>query len=234
MAIAAYLLDIEGTTTPIDFVHKILFPFAKERIESFVSENFEALDEEIKQLTAEHAADKKYDDHLKPDSVPSVAKYLRFLIDVDRKSTPLKSIQGKIWQAGYESGELRSQIFDDVPPAFERWKAAGKTIAIYSSGSVLAQKNLFEFTDHGDLTPFISDHFDTNVGGKREEASYAKIAEELGFKPQNILFVSDVLAELDAARASGLQTALSVRQGNEPIIEDFTHQAVTSFNELTA
>src|SRR4029078_13367651 len=109
MAIAAYLLDIEGTTTPIDFVHKILFPFAKERIERFVSENFEALEAEILQLKAEHAADKKYSSDFKSNSPPSVAEYLRFLIEVDRKSPPLKSIQGKIWQAGYESGELRSQ-----------------------------------------------------------------------------------------------------------------------------
>jgi len=232
MAIAAYLLDIEGTTTPIDFVHKILFPFAKERIERFVSENFELLEAEIKQLTTEHAADKNYSSDFHPNSPPSVAEYLRFLIDVDRKSTPLKSIQGKIWQAGYESGDLRSQIFDDVPPAFERWKAAGKTIAIYSSGSVLAQKNLFKFTDHGDLTTFISDHFDTNVGGKKEAESYRKIAEELGFEANVILFVSDVPAELEAARSSGLQTALSIRKGNASIDEDFTHQAVQTFDEL--
>ena len=232
MAIAAYLLDIEGTTTPIDFVHKILFPFAKERIERFVSENFEALEEEILQLKAEHAADKKYSSDFQSNSPASVAEYLRFLIDVDRKSTPLKSIQGKIWQAGYESGELRSQVFDDVPPAFERWKAAGKTIAIYSSGSVLAQKNLFKFTDHGDLTTFISDYFDTNVGGKKEAESYRKIAEELGFEANVILFVSDVPAELEAARSSGLQTALSIRKGNASIDEDFTHQAVQTFDEL--
>jgi len=115
MAIAAYLLDIEGTTTPIDFVHKILFPFAKERIERFVSENFEALEAEIKQLAAEHAADKNYSSDFHPGSPASIAEYLRFLIDVDRKSTPLKSIQGRIWQAGYESGDLRSQIFERSP-----------------------------------------------------------------------------------------------------------------------
>ena len=232
MAIAAYLLDIEGTTTPIDFVHKILFPFAKERIEPFVSGNFEALEGEIKQLAAERAADTKYSSYFHPNSAPSVAEYLRFLIDVDRKSTPLKSIQGKIWQAGYESGELRSQIFDDVLPAFERWKTADKTIAIYSSGSVLAQKNLFKYTDHGDLTPFISDYFDTNVGGKKEVESYRKIAEALEFEANVVLFVSDVPEELEAARSSGLQTALSIREGNAPIDEDFTHQAVQTFDEL--
>src|SRR5262249_14396480 len=133
MAIAAYLLDIEGTTTPIDFVHKVLFPFAKERIEKFVQDHFDELREEIEQLSAEHASDNSYTSQFEASSPESVGAYLRCLIDVDRKSTPLKSIQGKIWQAGYESGRLKSQIFDDVPPAFERWKAEGKTIAIYSS-----------------------------------------------------------------------------------------------------
>lgn len=228
----AILLDIEGTTTPIDFVHKTLFPFAKERIGGFARENFGQIGIEIAQLRAEHADDKSYDAAFDETSPESIAEYLAYLIDVDRKSTPLKSIQGMIWQAGYEAGELKSQIFEDVPRAFETWKAAGVTIAIYSSGSVLAQKNLFKYTDHGDLTPFISNYFDTNVGGKREAASYIRIADELGHKGREILFVSDIPAELDAAKASGYQTALSVREGNAKIKGKAGHMSISSFDEL--
>lgn len=228
----AYLLDIEGTTTPVDFVHKVLFPFAKRRVGEFVQDNFGEIGEEIEQLTAEHVSDSAYGKDLDVRSPRSVAAYLSYLIDIDRKSTPLKSIQGKIWQAGYESGELRSRIFDDVPPAFERWTAAGKTIAIYSSGSILAQIDLFKYADRGDLTPFISNYFDTNIGGKKEADSYRKIAEELDHEPENMLFVSDILAELDAARTSGLQTALSIRPGNAQPDEDPIHRIIQSFDEL--
>src|SRR6185369_6275673 len=142
----AVLLDIEGTTTPIDFVHKTLFPFAKEKIGEFVAANFDEIGTEIEQLKAEYRKDfteQLYGRDFQEDSPESVADYLKFLIDVDRKSTPLKSLQGKIWQAGYESGELESEIFPDVPRAFDRWKEQGKTIAIFSSGSVLAQKLIF-------------------------------------------------------------------------------------------
>jgi enolase-phosphatase E1 len=232
MAVLAYLLDVEGTTTPIDFVHKILFPYAKKRISGFVEENFSEITPEIAQLEAESAAEKEYPSLFDKKSAGSIAAYLEYLIDVDRKSTPLKSIQGKIWQAGYESGELKSQIFDDVPRAFKRWKAAGKKIAIYSSGSVLAQKNLFKYTDHGDLTQFISNYFDTNIGGKREAASYAAITKILKMNGDDILFISDVPAESDTARSTGCQTALSVRPGNDEITEDPIHRVILSFDEL--
>jgi len=232
MPVNAILLDIEGTTTPIDFVHKILFPFARKRVGDFVIDNFEQLGPEIAQLKAEHASDKSYTMPFDEDSTDSISLYLKHLIDTDRKSTPLKAIQGKIWQAGYEAGDLRSQIFDDVPKAFEKWKAAGKTIAIYSSGSVLAQKNLFKYTDHGDLTPFISNYFDTNMGGKRESQSYRRIADELGLQADQVTFVSDVPAELDAARSIGMQTALSIRKGNAPITSNTVHHTVQSFDVL--
>ena len=232
MPVNAILLDIEGTTTPIDFVHKILFPFARKRVGDFVIDNFEQLGPEIAQLNAEHTSDKSYTMPFDEDSTDSISLYLKHLIDTDRKSTPLKAIQGKIWQAGYEAGDLRSQIFDDVPKAFEKWKAAGKTIAIYSSGSVLAQKNLFKYTDHGDLTPFISNYFDTNMGGKRESQSYRRIADELGLQADQVTFVSDVPAELDAARSIGMQTALSIRKGNAPITSNTVHHTVQSFDVL--
>lgn len=229
----AILLDIEGTTTPIDFVHKTLFPFAKERVGDFVRENFDILDEEIPALEAERSTDASYFEYFDKTSPEAVAKYLRYLIDIDRKSTPLKSIQGKIWEGGYESGELKSEVFEDVPRAFERWKSQDKTIAIYSSGSILAQKMLFQYTDHGDLTKYIDRYFDTTTGAKRDADTYRKIVKVLEIEPPEILFISDVPAELDAARASGLQTALSIREGNAEIAEDITHRAITSFDNLS-
>jgi len=226
------LLDIEGTTTPIEFVHDVLFPFAKNRMPVYVAANFESLTPEIEQLIVEHEKDLGYTEHFDPTSRKSVAKYFMFLIDQDRKSTPLKSIQGKIWKQGYESGELKSVVFDDVPRAFERWKAAGMTIAIFSSGSVLAQKLLFRYTEHGDLTPFISSNFDTNIGAKRDAKSYAAIAAQLDTPPSEILFVSDITAELDAAHDAGVSTALAVRPGNAPVETDVSCRVVTTFDGL--
>ena len=230
--IRAILLDIEGTTTPIDFVHKTLFPFAKARTAGFVQENLAGLKFEIGQLAAEHAADTDYSSELRIDSPNSVAEYLKFLIDQDRKSTPLKTIQGMIWEKGYESGGLVSEVFADVPTAIKRWKDAGKSIAIFSSGSVLAQRLIFRYSNEGDLTQFIDKYFDTNTGPKREAESYRKIAEELEFEANEIIFVSDIPAELDAARSAGMQTALSVRKGNAEITEDHTHRTIQNFDGL--
>ena len=229
----AILLDIEGTTTPIDFVHKTLFPYAKEKIALYVREHFADIADEIAQLKEEHAADKPYEGAFDETSPDSVADYLKFLIDVDRKSTPLKTIQGKIWQQGYENGELKGEAFADVPDAFERWQTAGKKIAIYSSGSVLAQKLIFGYSTAGDLSKFISEYFDTTTGAKRDNESYKKIAEALKLPPADILFISDVPAELDAARAAGLSTALSLREGNAELTEEPTHRIIQTFDEIT-
>jgi enolase-phosphatase E1 len=231
----AILLDIEGTTVPIDFVHKRLFPFAKGKISEFVAQHFAEIKPEIEQLRAEYRADftnQIYGRDFREDAPESIANYLKFLIDVDRKSTPLKALQGKIWQQGYESGELESEMFADVPAAFERWKEEGKKIAIFSSGSVLAQKLIFKYSNFGDLSAFLAAYFDTTAGAKKEAESYRRIAENLGFEAREILFVSDILAELDAARDAGMQTALSIRTGNGQITEDFTHRSVTSFDEI--
>jgi enolase-phosphatase E1 len=228
----AILLDIEGTTTPISFVHGTLFPYAKARIPGFVLDNLGDLKFEIEQLTEEHANDRKYSSELRPESANSVSDYLKFLIDQDRKSTPLKSIQGMIWRSGYESGEIVSPVFEDVPPALKRWKTADKTIGIYSSGSILAQQLLFRYSNHGDLTPFISNYFDTNTGPKREQRSYESIAAELNVQPAQVHFISDIPAELDAARAIGLQTSLSMRPGNAPLQGDPVHNIVTTFDGL--
>ena len=228
----AILLDIEGTTTPIDFVHQTLFPYAKERIGKYVAFHFGELSNEIAQLVDESSHDEKYTVPVDPTEPGSVSAYLEDLIARDVKSTPLKSIQGKLWREGYEAGELRSVVFGDVPRAFERWSSEDKIIAIYSSGSVLAQQLLFRHTDHGDLTPFISEYFDTEVGAKRDPESYRTIAEKLSIDPSEILFLSDVPAELDAAAKAGLETALVFRPGNAVQDPADWFRSVTTFDRL--
>ena len=229
------LLDIEGTTTPIDFVHKTLFPFAAVKIGEFVRENFADIQTEISQLSTEYKkdfAEQIYGKDFKINSPETIADYLKFLIEIDRKSTALKSLQGKIWQRGYESGELESVMFADVKPAFERWKTENKVIAIYSSGSVLAQKLIFKYSNVGDLSSYISDYFDTNVGHKRETPSYRNVAEKLNAAPPEILFVSDIAEELDAAQSADFQTALMIREGNAPVENASNYQIIHSFAEV--
>lgn len=202
----------------------------------FVEANFAKIQDEIQSLHAEHQQDlSKGEDLATFDeiSIESIVEYLNFLIERDRKSTALKSLQGQIWRAGYESGELSGEVFDDVAPAFELWTAQGKTIAIFSSGSVLAQKLIFGFSSAGDLTTHISAYFDTTTGAKKEPESYRKIARSLGFPPVEILFVSDVLVELDAAQAAGMQTRLAVRPNNQQISEPTAHQTITNFDEIS-
>ena len=233
--IKAILLDIEGTTTPIDFVHKTLFPFAKAKIGEFVGANFSEIKAEIEQLKNEYCKDfteQIYDRDFRADSPESVADYLKFLIEVDRKSTPLKSLQGKIWRKGYESGELKSVMFEDVPRAFERWKREGKTIAIYSSGSILAQKLIFKYSNFGDLSNFISHYFDTNTGHKRDATSYVKIAAALNQPPKRVAFFSDIPAELDAARHAGVKASLVFRKGNDPVKNETDYEIIYDFDEI--
>lgn len=233
--IKAILLDIEGTTTPIDFVHKTLFPYAKTKIGEFVAENFTDIQSEIAQLKTEYKkdfAEQIYGRDFRADAPESVADYLKFLIETDRKSTPLKSLQGKIWQKGYESGELESVMFEDVPSAFERWKTEGKTIAIYSSGSILAQQLIFKYSNFGDLSSFISDYFDTNTGPKRVTESYVKIAAALNHPPKRLAFFSDIAAELDAARHAGMQTSLVIREGNDLVKNKNDYEVIYDFEEV--
>ena len=225
----AILLDIEGTTTPIDFVHRVLFPYSRERIGNFVATHFDSLRHEIEELVDESSHDGSYTIPLDPLEPGSVAAYLEHLIDQDRKSTPLKSIQGKIWQEGYKTGEIRSVVFDDVRPAFERWSGEGKKIAIYSSGSALAQQLLFRHTNEGDLAELIDEYFDTTVGGKRETESYAAIADQLQLEPDAILFLSDIPEELEAAAAAGIKTKLVVRPGNAEHDPAGKFETITSF-----
>lgn len=163
------------------------------------------------------------------DAIPKFLEYVYWLMDRDRKSTALKSLQGKIWKAGFESGELKGTLFDDVPNALECWAARGE-VAIYSSGSVEAQQLLFRYSNYGDLTTMISGYFDTRIGAKKESASYAAIAEAMSVAPADAIFFSDVVGELDAAREAGLETRLVVREGNAVVEDPRGHVSAGSLN----
>ena len=233
--ISAVLLDIEGTTTPIDFVYKVLFPYARERVAEFLTLHRADVREDIEGLlraNAEDIARGTNPPEIKSGTVDQLAAYVRWLMDQDRKTTALKSLQGKIWEAGYKAGELHSQVFEDVPRAFTRWREQDKDICIYSSGSVLAQKLLFANTEAGDLTRFIRDYFDTNVGAKADAASYRRIADALELRPSAMVFVSDVTAELEAAASTGLETLLCVRPGNHPQADASLYSVIRSFDEV--
>jgi enolase-phosphatase E1 len=238
-----YLLDIEGTTSPVSFVYDVLFPYARRRIKDYALAHSgePAFDADLRLLAHENAIDRAagapiiyLSQTLSQDPaevLQSSLAYLFWLMDKDRKSTALKSIQGKIWAEGYEQGHLHSDIFPDVPPALERWHAAAR-VAIYSSGSVEAQKYLFRFTSAGDLTSLIDAYFDTHTGPKIESASYRKIAAAMNTEPAGILFISDSVRELDAAREAGMSTLLSLRLGNAPVADRHNHAAVESFDDL--
>ena len=234
--ISVVLLDIEGTTTPIDFVYKVLFPYARERVAEFLTLHRADVREDIEGLVranGEDIARGMNPPEIKSGTVDQLAAYVRWLMDQDRKTTALKSLQGKIWEAGYRAGELHSQVFEDVPRAFKLWQKQGKDICIYSSGSVLAQKLLFANTEAGDLTRFIRDYFDTNVGAKADAASYRRIADAIELRPPAMVFVSDVTAELEAAASAGLETLLCVRPGNHPQTGASEYAVIHSFDEIS-
>ena len=233
------LLDIEGTTTPIAFVTQVLFPHARAHLRSYLDRHgnsppYLALMAAFRQ---EYAADEQAGAPVPPwappgeDARPSVQAYAEWLMDRDRKSPALKELQGYIWEEGYQKGELVGQVFEDVPPAFQRWRREQVRLGIFSSGAVLAQRWLFRCSSAGDLSSYLHWYFDTHTGSKQDPESYRQIAAEVGELPPDVLFVSDVVAELNAARAAGLGTILSVRPGNAPQ-PPHDHRIVTSFDEI--
>jgi enolase-phosphatase E1 len=231
--VQAILLDIEGTTTPIDYVFGVLFPFARNHLEEFLANHgqTEAVQTDLQWLRQEYETDKNQGKSVPEwngSAVTAAVPYIKYLIANDRKSTGLKSLQGKIWDQGYQDGSLRSLLFEDVAPALQRWTAAGKQIFIFSSGSVQAQQLLFRHTQQGDLTGYLSGYFDTQTGPKQQADSYGKIAAAIGLEPEQILFISDVAAELQAAHQAGMAVLFSWRPGNPsnesggfPVIQSF-------------
>lgn len=240
-SIRAVLLDIEGTTTPIAFVHEVLFSYARSQVRRFLTKHFGSAEllADLQQLREEHATDVRQ--NLQPPAlveeprdaeIDSLAAYISWLIDRDRKSTGLKSLQGKIWQQGYSDGTLKAELFADVRPALERWRRAALKISIFSSGSSFAQKLLFAHTAAGDLTDLIDNYFDTTLGSKTDVASYHRIASALNLPAQDILFISDVVPELDAAGAAGMQTLLCVRPGNHSQPSADRYRKIQTFDEI--
>lgn len=242
----ALLLDVEGTTTPVEFVYRVLFPYARAHAAAYLRREGEsaACRAAIAQLREERAKESGVvqdagsgvaqgaGSGVAQDFSPAeILPYVFALMDRDKKSPGLKALQGLIWQDGYKSGELRGQVYLDVAPAFGRWRARGRDIYIYSSGSVLAQQLLFGSTDAGDLTRFLKGYFDTGVGSKTSPDSYRAISERVHIAPSEMLFVSDVVQELDAARTSGMRTALCVRSGDSPSGRD-SHPVIRSFDEI--
>lgn len=226
-----YLLDIEGTTSPISFVYDVLFPYARNHMVEYVSMHAHELQSDFDLLAQENKLETSPEPPAFTKGTEAATSYLLWLMNQDRKSTVLKSIQGKIWAYGFDRGELFGEVYPDVPAALERWHSHAR-IAIYSSGSVQAQQYLFSHVKRGSLAPYISAYFDTHVGPKIEPASYRAIASKMELAPADILFISDAVKELDAARDAGLVTLLSVRPGNPPVADAHGHSAIHSFDGI--
>lgn len=217
----AFLIDIEGTTAPISFVHEVLFPFARNQMASFI-ESYEIDLHEFTEIKHEFERDiaKADPEFLKnfPKMVSfskkEMATYLCYLIDVDRKFGPLKSIQGKIWKEGYEQGLLKSVLFSDLPEFLKKAKDNGILSYVYSSGSVQAQHLIYKYSNFGDLTSFFADYFDTSMGGKKEVQSYLNIAHHLNFEPAEFIFFTDIVEEAIAAKGAGMEAIILDRPGN--------------------
>jgi enolase-phosphatase E1 len=223
--IKAILTDIEGTTSSISFVKDVLFPYARKRLPAFVETH---ADEPETQHWLHEAAKEA---GLVSATREEIIDLLIGWIDADRKSTALKALQGMIWAAGYADGEYRAHVYPEVPARLRAWRDAGMRLYVYSSGSVAAQKLLFAHTDAGDLTPLFAGYFDTETGAKRDARSYQRIAEAAGVPASGILFLSDIVEELDAARTAGMQTTLLARApGRCP--DSAAHRCVADFDAI--
>ncbi len=222
--IKAIVTDIEGTTSSLSFVKDVLFPYARTHLRAFVDARRD--DPTVRRLLDDARAVAGGD--LSDDAV--IDQLLRW-IDEDKKVTPLKALQGMIWADGYRQGRFRGHVYEDAVRGLERWRKAGLRLYVFSSGSVQAQKLLFAHTDFGDLTPWFSGYFDTNIGSKRETAAYTAIAREIGLPPQEILYLSDIREELDAARQAGFHTIWLVRdQSVEP---QAVHRQAADFDAIS-
>lgn len=211
--IKLFLFDIEGTTTDISFVHKVLFPYSYDSMESFVLNHQN--DPKVAKAI-EGVRETVREEEKKEIGLNDVITKLKEWIKSDRKHGALKEIQGLIWDIGYSKGEYKGHLYPDVKPFFTKILSTQSQVGIYSSGSVHAQKLIFGFSTEGDLTPMISYFFDTKVGGKREQTSYEKIAQETHLKPQEIHFFSDIREELVAAKAAGFAVTQLLREGTQP------------------
>jgi enolase-phosphatase E1 len=209
MSIKAIVTDIEGTTSAVSFVFDVLFPYAAKHLPDFVRQNAGRAD------VAEQLDAVRRDSNAPQADVERVVEILLSWIEEDRKATPLKALQGMVWAQGYHAGQLKGHVYPDAVEALKRWHAAGYQLFVYSSGSIQAQKLIFGCSEAGDLTSLFSGYFDTTSGPKREAQSYTNIQQAIGVEAGEILFLSDIVEELDAAQAAGLQTCGLAREGGE-------------------
>lgn len=215
------LMDIEGTTSDIAFVKDVLFPYSARELRNYVSSNKN--NPEVR-ACINHVLEetgKETDE----DAISQLLEWIRS----DVKNPALKVLQGKIWQKGFESNTYKAHLYDEVLPAWQRWKSEGIRLGIYSSGSVKAQHLFFEHNEKGNLLSYLENFFDLKIGSKRDATSYREITARLGLPPDEILFLSDVPEELDAATFAGLQALQVVRPGTTP---DTQHRTVSGFNEI--
>lgn len=222
--IKAIVTDIEGTTSSISFVKNVLFPYAAKALPDFLASHWH--DGEVQAQIQAAAAESG-----QTLATPAAAStLLTQWIAEDRKATPLKALQGMIWKHGYQNGDYTAHLYPDTASALRRWKEAGQDLYVYSSGSITAQQLFFGYSDAGDLTPLFSGYFDTTSGHKQETQSYRNIQTAIGLPSEQLLFLSDVEAELDAAAEAGFHTIRLDREGSQG---DSKHQVVTSFDEIT-
>lgn len=232
------LLDIEGTTSSVSFVYDVMFPFVRRELDQYLRVNWgsPALNE-VCDLIAKDAGYESFDawcgsGREKGRGQQLIGEEVLRLMDGDVKATGLKALQGLIWRSGFESGEMRAHVYDDVLPAIQAWNNARCDIRIYSSGSIAAQKLFFGHTVVGNMLHLFQGHYDTTTGPKKEVESYCAIAKNFGLPPGEILFLSDVLAELEAARAAGLQTCLCKRPGNAEVEVGHDQPEIRAFDQI--
>jgi enolase-phosphatase E1 len=229
MAITTILTDIEGTTSSISFVKNVLFPYAEKHIPDYVRnhQHDAAIITILKDIADETGIDAN-------DIEAAIAQLLQWIRD-DKKITPLKNLQGIVWEAGYRNGDYQAHIYVDATEKLKEWKNTGLNLYVYSSGSIYAQKLFFGFSEAGDLNYLFKDNFDTTIGGKKDRESYAKIAQTLGISAEQILFLSDIRGELDAAHDAGMKTCWLLRPEDTSAIPeaDCPHQIASNFSTIT-
>ena len=239
--ISHILLDIEGTTCPVSFVSDVLFPYATHNIKRFAEQHHNRQDikaifnQARHELTNDSSLSAAEQNQWLGDNATDwrgICNYLIHLISIDRKSTALKDLQGKIWRQGYEEGEIKSHLYPEAGQCFHEWRSQRKALAVYSSGSIEAQKLLYQHTKSGDLRQLFMHWFDTHTGPKKEAQSYSLICTSMNVAPESVLFISDSGSECDAAGQAGLKTLFSLREGN-PDLDPRSHQAITSLNGVT-
>ena len=236
------LLDIEGTTCPVSFVSDVLFPFAKQELSHYIKQSWDKIPhnkpiqaakrEWLDDQSSESIQIKQQVLQGKIEEVDGLIQYLKHLISIDKKSTALKDLQGKIWEYGYNNGKLESQLFPETAGCLREWRDQEFTLSVYSSGSIQAQRLLYRHSPAGDLEKLFSHWFDTHTGPKKSTESYIRIAEQLHSSPNKIWFVSDNGAECDSARSAGMHTLFSLRDGN-PDRDPRDHTVVQSLREVS-